>query len=258
MGILYQRNRDTKSASAAYDKAEALFRAQGNIEGRIELLLRRGSLMRELGKFDDAKTLLHQAYDLAGANTSELPEINALIEMGRVAYAEGDTAQAEKYQQQAIDFAEQHGLETPMVRSLIYLGNAFLAKGEYDRADRNFDLALGVAQRNKSPYLENMSLANIGLLRYYQLRTDESLELSQKAVTFFQSGGYRAQVMFAMITLARATRRKGEFDRALQTLEERLKLAREANDPRQVAVTYAEFAIRVAPTRPLWRSARSI
>ncbi len=242
LGILYQRKQDTKSARASYEKADALFQAQGNIEGRTELLLRRGSLMRELGKFAEAKILLQQAMDLAAANNSELPRINSLIEMGRVAYAGGDTAQAERYQQQAIDFAEQHGLETPMVRSLIYLGNTFLARGDYALADRNFNLALGVAQRNRSPYLEALSVANIGTLRFYQLRTDESLQLAQQALNFFQSGGYRAQVIFAMITVARAKRRKGDFDGALQTLEQRLKLAQEADDQRQVAVSCGEIA----------------
>lgn len=243
LGILYQRSHDMKSAGAAYDKADTLFQAQGNMEGRTELLLRKGSQMRELGKFVEAKNFLRQSFDLAGANNSELPRINALIEMGRVAYAEGATPQAEEYAKQAIDFAEQHGLETPMVRSLISLGNAFLAKGDYDQADKNFALALGVAQRNKSPYLENLSLANIGVLRYYQLRTDESLDLSQKALAFFESGGYRSQAMFATITLSRATRRRGDFDRTLETLERRLKLANEGDDPRQTAVTHSEIAM---------------
>jgi tetratricopeptide (TPR) repeat protein/predicted Ser/Thr protein kinase len=242
LGILYQRKQDAKSAGTAYEKADAMFQAQGNIEGRTELLLRRGSLMRETGRFPEAKTFLQQASDLAAANNSELPRINALIELGRVAYAEGQTAQAEKYQQQAIDFAEQHGLETPMVRSLLYLGSAFLAKGNYDLSDKNFNLALGVAQRNKSPYLEALSLANIGTLRFYQLRTDESLQLAQQALVFFQSGGYRAQELFAMITVARAQRRKGDFDGALQTLEQRLQLAQQANDQRQVAFSYGEIA----------------
>jgi tetratricopeptide (TPR) repeat protein/predicted Ser/Thr protein kinase len=242
LGILYQRKRDTKSASEAYERADTVFQAQGNIEGRIELLLRRGSLMRELGKLAEAKTLLQQSFDLAGANNSELPKINCLIEMGRVAYAEGATGQAENYQKQAIDFAEQHGLETPMVRSLIYLGNAFLAKGDYDQADKNFNLALGVAERNKSPYLQEMSLVNIATLRFYQLRTDESLQIAQKALDFFQVGGYRAQVMFAMVTVARAKLRKGDFDSALQTLNHRLELAQQADDRRQVAFSYQEIA----------------
>jgi len=241
LGILYQRKQDVKSASSAYEKADALFQAQGNIEGRTELLLRRGSLMRDLSKFAEAKTLLQQAADLAAANNSELPKINALIELGRVSYAEGDTAQAEKYQQQAIDFAEQHGLETPMVRSLIYLGNTFVPKGDYDLADKNFNLALGVAQRNKSPYLEALSIANLGMLRFYQLKTDDSLQFAQQALNFFQSGGYRAQVIFAMITVARAKRSKGDFDGALQTLEQRLDLARQADDQRQVAFSYGEI-----------------
>jgi tetratricopeptide (TPR) repeat protein/predicted Ser/Thr protein kinase len=241
LGILYQRKQDPKSAGAAYEKADTLFQAQGNIEGRIELLLRRGSLMRELGKLADAKTFLQQSFDLAGANNSELPRINALIQMGRVAYAEGATGQAENYAKQAIDFAEQHGLETPMVRSLISLGNTFLAKGDFEQADKNFDLALRMAERNKSPYLQNLSLANIGTLRFYQLRTDESLQISEKALAFFQAGGYRAQVMFAMITVSRAKRRKGDFDGALKILEQRLQLARQADDQRQVAFSYGEI-----------------
>jgi len=85
-------------------------------------------------------------------------------------------------------------------------------------------------------------VANIGTLRFYQLRTDESLQLAQQALNFFQSGGYRAQVIFAMITVARAKRRKGDFDGALQTLEQRLKLAQEADDQRQVAFSFGEIA----------------
>jgi len=78
-------------------------------------------------------------------------------------------------------------------------------------------------------------------VRFYQLRTDESLKLAQQALTFFQSGGYRAQVVFAMITIARAQRRKGDFDGALQTMEQKLQLAQQANDQRQVAFSHGEI-----------------
>ena len=242
-GILYQRKQDTATASQAYEKADALFQATGNIEGRTEVLLRRGNLLRVLNKFAEARTQLQQAYDLAEANKSELQKINALIALGRVAYGEGATDQAEAYQKQAIELAQQNGLETPTVRSLITLGNTLGAQGRYDESEKNYNLALDIARRNKSSYLEALSLLNLGTLRIQQLRTDEGLQLAEKALAVFQPGNYRSDISTCLQAISRGRRRKGDYDGAHQALAQRLQLAEHAGNQRQIASCYADMAM---------------
>ncbi|MDQ3252899.1 MAG: protein kinase, partial [Acidobacteriota bacterium] len=54
LGILYGRKQDLPSALANFDKAEQLYEAQHNTEGRTEVLLRRGALHDVLGDYPAA------------------------------------------------------------------------------------------------------------------------------------------------------------------------------------------------------------
>jgi tetratricopeptide (TPR) repeat protein len=242
-GILYQRDRQMATARQAYDKADSLFQEKGNIEGQTEVLLNRGALLRETDKFSEARTQLQRALELAEATKSELQRINALIELGRVAYNEGGTAQAETYLQQAIEFAEQSRLEPPMVRSLITLGYTKRVQLGSEELERNAGLALSIARRTKSPYLEGLALTNLATLRIRQLRVDEGLRYAEQALAIFQAGKYRNNITICLSLIGRARRRKGDYPGALQALEERLKLANDAGNLRQVASSYGDIAM---------------
>ena len=242
-GILYQRKLDTATANQAFDKADSLFQALGNTEGRTEVLLRRGNLSRLLNKFAEAHLQFQQAYDLAEAHNADLQKINALIALGRLAYAEGATASAEQYQKQAIEFAQQRGLETPTVRSLINLGNALVTEGRYGETEKSYNLALDIARRNNSSFLEALALSNLGGLRIQELRADEGLRLVEKALGIFQAGDYKSNISVCLLLVGRARRRKGDYDGAQKALQERLNLAEHAGNQRQIASCYGDMAM---------------
>ncbi|MEO8433304.1 MAG: tetratricopeptide repeat protein [Pyrinomonadaceae bacterium] len=242
-GTLYQRKADTPTASQVFEKADQLFQAMANFEGRTEVLLRRGILLREVNRFPDARSQLQQAYDLAEAHNSDLQKINALIELGVVSYREGLTAEAEQYQKRAIEFAQQTGLETPTVRSLVNLANTLTALGRFDESEKNCKLALDIASRNQSPFLEALGLWSLANLRVQQLKAGEGLQLAEKALTTFRSGNYRSHVAVCLLTIGRARRRKGDYPGAYQALEQRLQLAEHAGNQRQIASCHADMAM---------------
>ena len=242
-GTLYQRRTDTPTASQVFEKADQLFQAMGNFEGRTEVLLRRGILLREVNKFAEARSQLQQAYDLAESHKSDLQKINALIETGVVSYREGLTAEAEQYQKRAIEFAQQTGLETPTVRSLVNLANTLTAQGRFDESEKNCQLALDIASRNQSPFLEALGLWSLANLRVQQLKASEGLQLAEKALATFRSGNYRSHVAVCLLTIGRARRRKGDYAGAYQALEQRLQLAEHAGNQRQIASCHADMAM---------------
>lgn len=241
--ILYSRKQDVASAGATLDKAEAIFQDSGNLEGRAEVLYRRGVLFRDSSRLAEARPQLEKALEIAGNNGNEAQKINILLELSRLSFIEGAPAKEQQYAREAIDFAQQHGVEILLMRGLNELGLALQVGGDYDGAAEQFNKALSLARRYNVPYLEARSLINLSGLRIEQLRTDEGLQYAEQALTIFQQGNYRKDISSSLTYIGRARRRKGEYEAALQVFEQKLQSARDASDQRQIAFAFGEIAM---------------
>ena len=243
VGILYaNRKQQPASATAAFDKADSLFQAMGNVEGHTEVLYQRGLLLRGTNR-TEARKNLELAFELAKANNSELQQINTMLALSRLSYSEGKTAEAQKYAEDAVEFAQNKGLENLTVRGLIQLGSSFSAAGDYAGAEREFLRARDFARANKSANLEASSMQNLGALRIQQLRTDEGLQLVQQALAFFRQNNYPAEVNVCLTSIGRANRRKGDYNAALDAIQTKLQLAQQAKDQRQIATALGDIAM---------------
>ncbi|MBA3767823.1 MAG: protein kinase, partial [Acidobacteria bacterium] len=92
-GILYGRQRELPSAKAAFEKAEAIYQAMGNVEGRGELLFQRGALLVQSGNIAEARNQLQQALELAKVTASLPLQIKAMLQLSYVFHNGGDTSQ---------------------------------------------------------------------------------------------------------------------------------------------------------------------
>jgi tetratricopeptide (TPR) repeat protein len=79
LGILYARQQELASAMAAFDKAEALYQALANLEGRVEVAFQRGALFNKLNRMADARAQLEQALSLARAADNQSQVIKTLL-----------------------------------------------------------------------------------------------------------------------------------------------------------------------------------
>jgi tetratricopeptide (TPR) repeat protein len=242
LGTLYSRKQDAASAVGALNKAEALFQAASNVEGRTEVLYLRSGLLRDAGNQSDAQALLEQALSMARNNNSDTQQIYILLQLGRVFYSQGDIDRAQKLAQEAMDFAQQRGLENLAARALNERGWAYLGIGDYDAAEKDFTRALGVAQRNRLPYLEASSRYGLGSVLIQQLRTDEGLAYSRQALDAFEQRNYRRDISLVLTSIGRGLRRKGEYEAALQAFQRKLQLDQEANDQRRLSFAYDGMA----------------
>lgn len=240
-GVAYTRKLDTASATAAFEKAEALYQALSNVEGVGEVLRQRGILFRLGGKYDQARAQFQRALDTTRAVGNESQQINALIEMSHLYYSEGKISQAQDYASQAVDMAQQKHLENLATGGLIEVGNASLARGDFVAAEKYYKQALEFARANKGRRREATSLLNLGSLYIQQLRPDEGLALVQQALSFFREGKYRTQISLCLDQVARANRRKGDYEAALQALQQSLQVAQQLGDPPQILSSYTEI-----------------
>lgn len=246
LGILYGRQQEIANALTSFDKAEAIYQALGNLEGRAEVLFQRGALSNKLNKLSEAKVQLEQALALARAGDNKSQEIKSLLQLSSVTVDMGETNQASEYLNQAVDLAQNNGLENLSARGLNDQGNNSMIKGEYSKADKYFTEALQSAQRSKALSNEARARFSLASLRLQQNNAEEAVGYLKPALTFYQQGGYRIETSYCLILLARANRQKGDYETAFKANRELLRLAEQSNDQSQIALGHTEIATGLA------------
>ena len=241
VGNLYARQQDYESAEFAFRRAEEIYRDTGVSEARAEVLYQRGIMLRNRGKYAEARAQLRDALELARTG-NETQQINALRQLSVVALRENDTALAIGYARDAAELAQSKGMENTAALSLIELGNAYFAGGEYGDAEKYFRQALDIARRNKATRVEANALANFGSMLVQKGETDEGARHAEQALAFYQQGGYRREAAQVLALLGRANRQKGNYAEALRAFEQQLQLAEQVGDLPQTALSHKELA----------------
>jgi serine/threonine protein kinase/tetratricopeptide (TPR) repeat protein len=240
LGILYGRQRDLSNALSSFDKAEGIYQALGNLEGRTEVVYQRGALFNQLGKLSEARTQLDQALDLARASDNTSQKIRTLLQLSTVAVDAGETTRATDYARQAVDLAQANGMENLSAQGLTDLGYTCLVRGEPDEAEKYFLQALESAQRAKARVNEARARGAMASLRQQQNKPDEVLKYLLPALAFYQQFGYRSATSSCLAILARANLQKGDYAAAEKEQAQLLKLGQESNDQSLIALAHAE------------------
>jgi serine/threonine protein kinase/tetratricopeptide (TPR) repeat protein len=242
LGVLYGRQRDLANAVGSFDKADEIFQAMGNLEGRTEVAYQRGALFNQLNRLSEARTQLEQALTLAAASNNTSQKIKILLQLSLVSVDAAETARAIEYAQQAVELAQRNGMENLSAQGLIELGYSFLVRGDYGRAETYFLQALDTAQRAKARSNEARARSAMASLRQQQHRPDEVVSYLEPALAFYQQGGYRSSASSCLALLARANLQKGDYAAAQKAQEQLLELARQMNDQSALALALSEQA----------------
>jgi tetratricopeptide (TPR) repeat protein/predicted Ser/Thr protein kinase len=246
LGILHGRQRDLPNALASFDKAESIYLAMGNLEGRTEVTLQRGALFSQMQKLAEARTQLEQALSLATAGDNPSQKIRALLQLSLAAVDAAETSQAIAYAQQAIELAQKNGMENLSAQGLIELGYSFFVRGVYADAEKYFLQALDAARRAKARANEARALSAMASLRQQQHQPDEVVRYLEPALAFYQQGGYRSSTSSCLALLARANLQKGDYAAAQKAHEQLLQFARQVNDQSMIALALSERASALA------------
>ncbi len=234
LGVLYGRNQELYSASAAFDKADALYQAHGNIEGRTEVFFQRGFLANNIGQIPQAREQLQQALDLARATGNRTQQISALLQLSSVAARENNMTQAQDYGRAAIETARQEGMETLLSRGLGDLGTVYFLRGDFTEAERYYRQALETAQRFNARRNESRARLMLGSLFVQSGNLDEAIPNLQQALAFYQQGSYLTESGQALLLLARANQQRGDYATALESYKQLFETAERKADAAQM------------------------
>lgn len=240
LGIAYGQQLDPAKALDSFAKAESIYQALGNLEGRAEVAFQRGAFFNKRNKLAEAKTQLEQALTLAKANDNKSQTIKTLLQLCSVAFDAGETTRSTEYAQEAVDLAQKNGMENLSAQALVDLGNSFVVRGQPALAEKYLSQALDLAQRSKARRNEARARVSLASLRDQQNNPDEVVRYLEPALEFYKQGGYRSETFSCLGLLARANLQKGDYEAALKGHEQLLQLAEQYNDQALVAFAHAE------------------
>lgn len=227
VGVLYGRKSDEAAALANFQQAETLYQALGTIEGQAEVSYERGFLFNRQEDPSKARQHLEHAIELARTARSQYQEIKTLLKLGDVASDERKVALAQQHIQEALKLAQASGIENMTKRGLIDLGNTYNLDGKYAEAKKYYEQSLELAQKHKD--IRNMARAQLSLASVSERlgEMDGVIPNVEQALPFYRQGGYRNEVFFASILLARAKVHKGDYDEAFKAYNQALSVAEE-------------------------------
>jgi len=242
LGVLYGRRQDLTKSKTAFDRADSLYKDDQNIEGNAEVAYQRGYLLSQMSKIPEAREAAQHSLEVAKLAANPYQQTRALLLLSAIAYSSGDTAAAQPLATQAIDLARANAMEDLATQGLLDLGNASLLRREFADAERYAQQSLDLAQRYKEKRNEARANLLFGTLYIQREYPDKGAPFIDQAVTFYRTGGYRREVSRCMMMIGRVQLLRGDFDGAQKTLDEQLQLAKQVEDPGQLARSQAEVA----------------
>jgi len=242
LGVLQGRKHNLNEANTAFDRADVVYQALGNVEGRAEVALQRGVLLNDIaGKVTEARVQLEQAREIAKVVTNTFQQIKILFQLSSVAIKEGQPDEAQRYASEAAQLAQANQMDSLIARGNLELGNVFLGRGNYNEAEKYFQEGLAAAQRYNGKQNEARARLSLASLYIQRGETDRGLSFDEQALAFYQAGGYRTETALALLLRGRAFRKKGDYKAALQSFSDQLKLAEQIGDEAQVAYSHGSI-----------------
>ncbi|HLN97655.1 MAG TPA: tetratricopeptide repeat protein [Pyrinomonadaceae bacterium] len=243
LGSLYARQLDQVKASAAFDRADTIYKARGNFEGQAEVSFQRGFLYDQKGELPKAREYLGHALELARTTSNDYQQVKTLQKLGDVEIDANNVAEGRRLMLEAITLAQARGIDNLMKRGLVDLGNTFLAEANYVEAEKYVKQSLDLSLQQKD--LRNAARARLVLasLAERQGNSGEVASYLEQALPFYEQGGYRKELLQALALLGRAKVQRGDYEAAGQAFEKELKVSHQFGDQAQAAVAQEDLGL---------------
>ncbi len=236
-GTILARQRDRKAAEEALRRAEMLYEASSNLEGRAEVDYQRALVAIRAGDTDRAgiQALLERVIAAAATTGNQPQKIKAQLQIVGLLLDAGETRRAEQMVTEVARLARLTGVETLYIRALVDIGNCYMDAGKYAEAGAAYEEALVAARRLGSRRMEALVRANYGSLLVMSNRSVEALEHLREAVSFYESSHARFALVTALVLLGRAQRNTGDLEAAAATFARVHELAESGGNALEIA-----------------------
>jgi len=224
LGMAQLRLADYRNAGRRFDRGIRLSRRMGREDQLGALLLNRGLLNYEQGRFGDAYTDYRMAGKILGAEMSRLDAANLANNLGMIRRVYGDSALARHNYGEALDICRSEGFSELESKVLNNLGNLEREAGRYESAIGLFESSLALKRWLEDRRGISVGLRNLGLVYLDLGDTRRARELLERSLEEARDIGYKQGEMESTFCLGDLERSLGRHERAegryLRAIEE--------------------------------------
>ena len=227
-GVLLGRQGSVDDALGSLERAEQLYQAAADAEGRAKAVYQRGVLLRDARRLAEAATELERGLVIAETGLLLEQQLRTLEELSVVSTMQGDVERGEALARRAIELAA--GKPALLASARLALGDLFLLRDDVGPAESLFVAAEGVAERSGAERTRARSQLALATVSLAKGDPDAATSYAEVAQRFYRTGGYRRETIRAMLILGTARVRRGELVDAAALFESQIADARSLDD----------------------------
>lgn len=189
-----------------------------------------------LSQFADAVAILDRVVSWVASlpDTDERRDLHAdvLLQQERVCETLGFRSRQRTIVESLITMLAPRGPSTRLAQAYLRRGDLQTSLKHFDAADRSLATALRVSRERGDTDRERAALRSIGLLRWYEGRHAEALDLTEDALAIDRASGDELAVAGDLANICSILRSLGDYEAALVRIEEALAMPILAEDPK--------------------------
>ena len=228
-GIILGRQGAIDDALGSFERAERLYQAAADTEGRAEAIYQRGVLLHDARRLAEAATELERALLISETGGLAEQQLRALGQLSMVSTRQSDVERGEERARRAVELAA--GQSVFLASALLRLGHTFLVQGDVARTEPYFVEAEDLARTFGAE--RTRAEAQVALVTVALARDDPATAIvyADAARSFYESRGYRREAVRARLTLASGRMLGGDLAQALSLFEGQVAAAESLDDP---------------------------
>ena len=245
LGILEAGEGNAAAAARALDEADRQYRTASDVEGQTEVLIRRGVLLDNAGKFDQAAQILHDAVKMASANQNPHQIVRAQMRLSSATASLGQYSEAEQLARKSVENALAAGWQVTAADGLVDFATALLKNRKYGEAAAQLERAVDLADRAGAVRTAARAKTQRASLHLNQNQPQEALAVVRPQIEFFRQRNHRLQELDALSIAASAYVLLDDLPKANELATEMLRVGRTLKDDiviRQALSTLARQA----------------
>jgi len=217
-------------ALSALDEAKRLYDIAANVEGQVEVLIRRAGILDAVGRVDDARASARRASQLAQPAGLESQQLRAEFQLASTAVGAGAFAEAENLARAAVEKATAEGLQGIAAAGLTDLAGTLMVSGRSDEADQMLVRAVAISTERSHTRTAMRAAAQRAALKLQQGLPAEALTLVDGPLRYFAASRHRRLEAVALTIASRAHVALRDYSRAREMAQRVFAFATESRN----------------------------
>ncbi|NQV17697.1 MAG: tetratricopeptide repeat protein [Armatimonadetes bacterium] len=227
-----KENYDNEQAIELYDK---LLGQQITTELKIDTLLKKGEILRLIGKWKDAIKIFRNALKLSQELGDKKKFSNVVGNMGSVYLKQSNYSKAMECYEEKLKISKELGDELGIARVFGSKGRIYWSKGDYFRAKECFEKQLKISEELENKGAISKAVGNMGNVYKIQSNFTKAMECYEGQLKISEELGFKNGISVAVGNMGVIHYFQGNYVKAIECIDKQLKICEELGDKKGIS-----------------------